>query len=96
MSLVGFYTPNIKISVASFRYLEFKASLSNIFMIEEMVKEDKAEVQQILHEKKELEAKLAVLNAKMTADGKRKRARIISDNNRMISIYDSLNLDQVD
>ena len=70
-------------------FLQFKESLSNISMIKEMMQEDNNEVQKLRQEQYELESKAAELKARATSLSKRKRARIISNNNNIVAEYEA-------
>ena len=74
--------------------MQFKESLTNMEMVMQMMKEDQNEVNAMLQEKYDLEDRLAVLKAKTTSFGTRKRARIIQNNNKIVD--ESLDLAQLD
>jgi predicted nuclease with TOPRIM domain len=70
------------------RFLQFKESISNIDLIQEMINEDKQEVQDNLKKQYELEEELAALKARGKSFSTRKRARIVSNNIKVCDEYE--------
>ncbi len=76
------------------RLSTYKESLSNIALLQDLIREEECEIQEIRREQYELEEKVAALKAKAGSLSKRKRAKVIDSNNRLLNNLNFANAEE--